>query len=149
MRDFLFTFIVTNITFNMCREETCYCIGSDSKEEVFPFWLFCSHYTYFTNLVNEKYWNIWDYRKCASSSLALHAFFQTCKPCLFWPRSFSVRNEVACPRLGLLSASLCLAAGINDSDWTRLISLMGMTQFLHVALNMPFGNFRFQCWYNL
>lgn len=37
MRDFLFTFIVTNITFKMCREETCYCIGSDSKEEVFPF----------------------------------------------------------------------------------------------------------------
>lgn len=55
MRDFLFTFIVAYIMFKMCWEETCYCVGSDSKEEVFPFWLFCSHHTYFTALLNEGY----------------------------------------------------------------------------------------------
>jgi hypothetical protein len=46
MRDFLFTFIVTNRAFRMCQEETRYCVGSDSKGEVPPFWLFCSDPTF-------------------------------------------------------------------------------------------------------
>lgn len=146
MRDFLFTFIFTNITFHVSRGN---CVGLDSKEEVFLFWLFCPYHVYFTNVVNETYLFEHLGRKKVQFNLpGLCLPFSDLWACLFWMTSFFVRTY---PRTGWLRADLRLDAvdGINDSDWTPLISVIGMTQILHTALNLPCGNSGFQCWYNL
>lgn len=146
MRDFLFIFIFTSITFNVSRGN---CAGLDSKEEVFLFWLFCPYHTCFTTVVNEKYlFEHLGWKKVQPNLPGLCLPFWDLWACLFWMTSFFVRTY---HRPGWLSADLSLDAvdGINDSDWTPLISLIGMTQILHTAPNPPCGNFGFQCWYNL